>query len=177
MTRAPTALGSEAVEAPSNVWKVECKPAEDWENGVRGERLLERPPGTRLVSAVWELDPGARSPAYHLHHATEEMLIVVAGSATLRTRDGERPLEEGDVVHFPVGARGAHQVLNRSESVVRYLMIGAHSTLDAIEYVDEAKVVVYSHAESLLQGESLFFWHELSDDSGDSQSDPIEEPK
>ena len=151
--------------APSNVWRVALKPDEDWGDGVRGERLLERPPGTRLVSAVWELDSGARSPAYHLHHATEEMLVVLSGAATLRAPDGERLLEEGEVVHFPIGARGAHQVINRSEGVVRYLMIGAHSTLDAIEYVDDSKVVVYSHAESLLQGEPLFFSHELSDDS------------
>lgn len=150
------------MEAPSNVWKVECQPDEEWGTGVRGERLLERPTGTRLVSAVWELDPGARSPAYHVHHATEEMLVVLKGVATLRTPAGEQELEPGEVVHFPVGARGAHQVINRSDGVVRYLMIGAHSTLDAIEYVDDSKIVVYSHADSLLQGEPLFFWHELS---------------
>jgi hypothetical protein len=39
------------VAAPSNVWKFECKPDEDWGPGVRGERLLERPSGTRLVCA------------------------------------------------------------------------------------------------------------------------------
>ncbi len=151
-------------EAPSNVWKVELQPDDDWGPGVRGERLLERPPGTRLVSAVWELDAGARSPKYHLHHATEEMLVVLTGTATLRTPAGERNLVEGDVVHFPVGAAGAHQVINRSDGVARYLMIGAHSTLDAIEYVDDSRVIVYSHAASLLQGESLFFTHELPDD-------------
>ena len=46
---------------------------------------------------------------------------------------------------------------------MRYLMVAAHSNLDLIEYVDEAKVVAYSSADSLLQGEPLFFWHELAD--------------
>ena len=149
-------------ERPSNVWTVECS-GEGWEPGVRGERLLERPPGTRLVSAVWELDPGARSPKYHLHHATEEMLIVLKGEPTLRTPAGERKLEEGDVVHFPVGAAGAHEVINRAESTVRYLMIAAHGTFDAIEYIDDSSVVVYSYTDSVLQGGELFFTHELSE--------------
>jgi Ser/Thr protein kinase RdoA (MazF antagonist) len=38
------------VAAPSNVWTVECR-GEGWPEGVRGERLLDRPPGTRLVAA------------------------------------------------------------------------------------------------------------------------------
>ena len=80
----------------------------------------------------------------------------------MRTPEGERQLQEGDVVHFPVGATGAHQVLTHSTGAVRYLMVGAHSTLDIIEYVDESKVVAYSHADSLL-GEPLFFSHQFSD--------------
>ena len=150
-----------AVAAPSNVWEADCKPDDDWGPGVRGERLLERPLGTRLVCAVWELDPGARSPHYHTHHTAEEMLLVLRGEPTLRSPDGERQLSDGEVVHFPVGAAGAHQVQNRSDGVVRYLMIAAHDPVDAIEYIDESRVVVYSSADSALQGKPLFFSHEL----------------
>jgi uncharacterized cupin superfamily protein len=153
------------VADPSNVWKLELEAApDDWGAGVRGARLLERSSRPRLVSAVWELDPGASSPHYHAHHATEEMLLVLRGAPTLRTPDGERTLAEGDVVHFPTGARGAHQVRNESSEVVRYMMIGAHSRFDAIEYVDESRVIVYSGLESALQGEQLFFTHELPRD-------------
>ena len=154
--------------APSNVWTVEFRPgdpADPWPEGLRGERLLDRPAGTRLVSAVWELDPGAASEAYHVHHATEELLIALRGEPTLRTPDGERRLSEGDVVHFPIGASGAHQVLNHSTGVVRYLMVAAHSALDIIEYVDDAKVVAYSSADSLLQAEPLLFWHHFPDET------------
>ena len=147
---------------PSNVWSLDLEAApEDWGTGVRGARLLDRSRRPRLVSAVWELDPGASSPHYHAHHAAEELLLVLRGEPTLRTPDGERTLAEGDVVHFAIGARGAHQVRNESSGVVRYMMIGAHSRFDAIEYIDESRVVVYSMAESALQGERLFFSHEL----------------
>jgi uncharacterized cupin superfamily protein len=143
--------------APTNVWS-ELEAIAD---GVRGARLLERPEGTRLVGAVWELDPGAESGPYHLHHATEELLVVLDGDPTLRSPDGERDLSRGELVHFSVGAPGAHQVLNRSAAPVRYLMVAAHSAIDAIEYVDDKTVVVYSRSPSLLQDEGLFLSHEL----------------
>ncbi|MBV8258153.1 MAG: cupin domain-containing protein [Actinobacteria bacterium] len=148
------------MSAPTNAFRAECD-GEGWPEGVRGARLLERPPGTKLVSAVWELDPGAESPQYHLHHATEELLLVVAGTATLKTPEGERMLEPGEVVHFPLGAPGAHKVLNRSDAPVRYLMIAAHSRLDVIEYLDTNEVVVYSHEPSILAEDPIFFRHEL----------------
>jgi uncharacterized cupin superfamily protein len=146
------------MSAPDNVWNSELEAIGE---GVRGARLLERPEGTRLVGAVWELDPGASSGPYHVHHATEELLVVLDGSATLRTPDGEREVARGDVAHFPVGASGAHQVLNRSDAPVRYLMVAAHTGTDVIEYVDEEKVVVYSNSPSLLHDEGLFFTHDL----------------
>jgi uncharacterized cupin superfamily protein len=73
-------------------------------------------------------------------------------------------LRAGGAVHFPIGAAGAHQMLNGSESIVRYLMVAAHAGLDIIEYVDEAKVIAYSHAPSLVESGTLFVTHELSDD-------------
>lgn len=161
----PRTYSRRAVAAPRNVWNVELESApEEWGNGVRGMRLLDRSSRPRLVCAVWELDPGARSPQYHAHHAAEEMLLVLRGTPMLRTPDGERALEEGEIVHFAAGAPGAHQVKNDSAAVVRYLMIGAHNPFDAVEYIDESRVVVYSVAESALQGERLFFSHDLRTD-------------
>jgi hypothetical protein len=40
-------------------------------------------------------------------------------------------------------------------------MVAAHTGADAIEYVDEEQVVVYSNSPSLLQSEGLFFTHHL----------------
>lgn len=151
----------------SNVWSVEWD-ADDG-SGVRGQRLLERPAGVRLRSAVWELEPGQTSGPYHLHHGAEELLIVLRGRPTLRTPEGERELDEGTVAHFASGPTGAHQVLNRSDAVVRYVMVASHTSPDVIEYLDEGKILAWAATESPQQGQPLFFVHDLGG-GGASQS-------
>jgi uncharacterized cupin superfamily protein len=90
----------------------------------------------------------AREPrlAYHLHHANEEMLLVAEGTPTLRTPEGERPLGRGEVVLFRRGAEGAHQVLNRSDSPARFLMISTMIAPEVCEYPDSGKVGIWAGA-------------------------------
>ena len=47
----------------------------------------------------------------------------VAGRPSLRTPDSERELETGEVVAFPVGERGAHQVVNRTSEPAKVLLV------------------------------------------------------
>jgi uncharacterized cupin superfamily protein len=104
--------------------------------GVRGERLV-REEGRPLSGAVWELPPGSDGVDYHYHLGTEEFLVVLRGTATLRTPDGERELPEGSAVHFSPGEAGAHTVMNRSDEPMRYLMMAAHASPDVIVYPDK----------------------------------------
>ena len=105
--------------------------------------------------ALWELDPGASSGPYHLHHGTDEYLIVLRGRPTLRTPDGERELSEGEVVPFPRGRDGAHGLANRSDGVVRYVMAAHHGSPEVIEYVDDGVVIVGSRTPGH-DGERVF---------------------
>jgi len=112
----------------------------DLGGGVSGARL-ERVRGETLAAAVWELQPGA-SLVYHFHHGAREWLLVLRGSLTLRTHDGERELREGDAVAFPRGRDGAHGMTNRSDAPVRYVVVAHHDSPDVIEYPDEDRVAV-----------------------------------
>src|SRR5262245_51672186 len=77
----------------------------------------------RLGASVWEIEPGAPAYRFHFHYGEEEMLVVIAGRPSLRTPDGWRDLEPGDVISFPVGPEGAHQVVNNTDEAVRILSI------------------------------------------------------
>jgi uncharacterized cupin superfamily protein len=147
-------------EYSSNIWD----DLEDIGDGVRGSRLLQRAKETRLRAAVWELDPGATSGPYHVHHGTEELLFVLRGRPTLRTPNGERELEEGEAVHFPAGPEGAHQLANQSDEVARFVIAASHVVPEIVEYIDEGVATAWSLHDSLVTGESLEFRKKLRDD-------------
>ena len=68
--------------------------------------------GAELIGgSMYEVEPGDERAVPH-HHANEEWVIVLRGEPTLRTHEGEQVLREGDVVAFPRGKEGAHQIRN-----------------------------------------------------------------
>jgi len=135
----------------TNVWEADLP--EVWD-GIRGRRLV-REEGRPLSGAVWELPPGSRGVDYHFHHGTEEFLIVLRGTATLRTPSGERALPAGSVAHFSPGPDGAHTVMNLGDEPMRYVMIAAHASPDIVEYPDKQEFV--AGAKTLSQRGEPFF--------------------
>jgi uncharacterized cupin superfamily protein len=133
---------------------------EGWrsKDGWVGRRI-----GAELIGgSVYELEAGDRLWPYHTHHANEEWLIVVRGEPTLRTPEGEQVLREGDVVCFPRGKHGAHQVINRTDSAIRVLMLSTLIAPDVIEYIDTGKVFSRSvSGEQIMMGKpgpTLDYW-------------------
>jgi uncharacterized cupin superfamily protein len=119
--------------------------------------------GAELIGgSMYELAPGDRLWPYHTHHANEEWMIVLRGRPTLRTPEGERELTEGDVVCFPRGKEGLHQVRNATEDPVRVLMLSSMLMPDIVEYPDSGKVGARSVAgERILlsrPGPLLDYW-------------------
>jgi uncharacterized cupin superfamily protein len=123
---------------------------------------MYRPADAILGVSVWEVDPGATQVPYHFHHGAEELLIVRRGRPTLRTPEGERQLDEGEVVHFSRGPEGAHQVINRSESPVRFAMTSVLTSPEVVEYPDSGKVGVMALTDSQAGGR-LVSIHRLGD--------------
>ena len=103
---------------------------------------LGRQAGSRdLGASLFEVPPGAATFPLHIHHANEEMLIVVSGRPSVRTPDDERELEPGEVVAFLSGRRGAHQILNRGDEPARVLMVSTNIYPEVVEHPDSNKVL------------------------------------
>ncbi len=97
--------------------------------------------GTEMIGcSQWELPPGEAAYPYHCHYADEELVIVLSGRPTLRTPEGTRELEEGEVLHFPVGEEGAHQLYNRTDEPVTFLAVSSSGRPDIIVYPDTDKI-------------------------------------
>jgi uncharacterized cupin superfamily protein len=124
-----------------NVFDPDFDDVEEREGFSRRDAQIGRQAGSeRLGASVYEIAPGNATFPYHYHFGNEEMLIVLSGQPHLRTSDGWRQLSEGEVVAFPVGERGAHQVANRTESPARILVISEMEGPDVVVYPDSGKV-------------------------------------
>jgi uncharacterized cupin superfamily protein len=80
------------------------------------------------------------------------VVIVLRGEPTLRTHEGEQQLREGDVVAFPRGKEGAHQIKNTTDTPIRVLMLSTLVAPDIVEYLDSGKIGARSVA-----GERIIF--------------------
>jgi uncharacterized cupin superfamily protein len=129
-------------------WDIEYQ-----EGAVRIRRLAGALGGALLGGSVYELAPGAIGVPYHLHHANEELLVVVSGTPTMRTPDGETELRPGDVALFPRGAAGAHQVFNRSAEPCRYFIVSTMNHPEIGEFPDTGKVGVWAGKATGAAGE------------------------
>jgi uncharacterized cupin superfamily protein len=97
----------------------------------------------RLGASLWELPPGEAAYPYHAHLGEEELVIVLQGRPSLRTPEGWRELEQGEVVSFLRGEQGAHQLVNRGDAPVRFLAISTAGDPDVVLYPDSGKVGAY----------------------------------
>jgi uncharacterized cupin superfamily protein len=103
-------------------------------------RLSRQAGAERLGLSLWELPPGEAAYPYHYHLAEEELLLVLDGRASLRAPGGWRELQAGELVSFPRGERGGHQIVNRTEETVRFLAISTSGEPDVVMYPDSGKL-------------------------------------
>ena len=106
------------------------------------------------------LAPGKRSCPYHLHHAQEEMFVILEGEGTLRVAGYMVPVRAGDVVFIPPGPEYPHQFINTSDAPMRYLGISTQERPELCEYPDSGKVAGYIRGLRIIQrpGETLDYW-------------------
>jgi uncharacterized cupin superfamily protein len=107
----------------------------------RGARLAEGTAALKLGASVDVLAPGKRSCPYHLHHAQEEMFIVLEGTGTMRVAGEMLAVKAGDVIFTPPGPDYPHQMINTSDAPLKYLSIGTRDSPEVCEYPDSGKVL------------------------------------
>ena len=93
-----------------------------------------------MGASLWEFQPGGSQFVYHFHHGSDELLVVLRGAPIVRLHDGDRQLHEGDVVPFPRGPAGGHQIRNETDCTVRVLIVSSNASPDVAEYPDSGKV-------------------------------------
>jgi uncharacterized cupin superfamily protein len=114
--------------------------------GFRSGRLRLAPVvgAERTGASVYELPPGQAVCPYHYEYGEEEWALVLRGQPSLRTPEGIQRLEAFDMVFFPTGPDGAHQIRNDTEDLARILIWSNVVYPTATAYPDSDKVGVYT---------------------------------
>jgi uncharacterized cupin superfamily protein len=120
---------------------------------TRTARIARGTAARKLGASIDVLAPGKRGCPYHLHHAQEEMFIVLEGEGTLRVAGEMLPIKAGDVMFLPAGPEYPHQIINSSEAPLKYLSISTMEAPEICEYPDSDKFL----AEGSLDREKPFF--------------------
>jgi uncharacterized cupin superfamily protein len=115
---------------------------------ARRARVGQQVGAERLGASLWEVPAGGAAYPYHLHLGEEELVVVLAGRPSLRSPEGWRELDEGEVVSFPRGEAGAHQLVNRTAETVRFLAISTNGEPDIVLYPDSGKVAAAERTPS-----------------------------
>jgi uncharacterized cupin superfamily protein len=114
---------------------------------LRATRLARHAGADRLAANLYELEPGALVSPLHFHHRNEELLFVLSGRPALRRSDRDiRDLRPGEIIAFPAGPDGIHQILNRSSRPARVLICATNYLPEVAEQTegDQLAVITYT---------------------------------
>jgi len=100
--------------------------------------------GRRLGATVYELPPGQALCPYHYELGEEEWVLGLEGVATVRLPDGLVELRPMEVLCFPPGRDGAHQLRNDTDGRVRVLMWSDVVYPNATVYPDSDKIGIWT---------------------------------
>jgi uncharacterized cupin superfamily protein len=94
--------------------------------------------------SVYELPPGQAVCPYHYEYGEEEWVMALQGRPSVRGPEGTEQLEPFDVMFFPKGPDGAHQIRNDGDEPARVVMWSTIVYPSATAYPDSDKVGVWT---------------------------------
>ncbi|WP_411890979.1 cupin domain-containing protein [Yoonia sp. SDW83-1] len=101
---------------------------------------------TQFGAFVEILPPGSSSSSKHWHAGEDEMVYVLEGKVTLHEGDSSTVMHPGDAATFKAGDPVGHCLENRTDTKVKYLVIGTRSPGDVVTYPDHDRVLHWDRA-------------------------------
>jgi uncharacterized cupin superfamily protein len=142
-------------------------PWEDYSHGdkfgLRFRQLGDFGGGSHVGVGIEEIEPGKQSYPMHYHMLEEEHLLILEGELTVRLGERKYRMSAGDYVCFPAGQKVGHSLINTSDKVCRYLIIGERNDMDVVVYTDSGRVGVRLTGEGYRKTETMEYWEGQDD--------------
>lgn len=94
---------------------------------------------TKLGCMLQVVGPNDGSLPFHVHHVSDEMMVVLEGQGEYRWGDERIAVGPGDMIGAPAGTR-AHQLLNTGDTDLVFLSFSSNHEADIVDYPDSGKV-------------------------------------
>ena len=138
----------------------------NWTEMVHGEKIHHKRKNftselttNKIVASLYEIPPGKASWPFHYHMANEEVFFIIEGEGDLRSADKTIKVKAGDFIRFPVGEKGAHQLINTSENrTLKYLDFGTTNHPDLVFMPDSNKVGLFDGGAPCQNNKNRIIW-------------------
>lgn len=91
--------------------------------------------------SIYEIPPKKSNYPYHYHLQTEEIFYIISGNGILETPNGNKTISSGDIIVCPPLEKGAHKIINSSETeMLVYIDFDIVSYPDITYYPNSNKV-------------------------------------
>ena len=138
----------------------------DWSEMIHGEKIHHKRKNftkdlttNKLVASLYEIPPGKVSWPFHYHIANEEIFYIIEGEGELRTNDKIVKVKSGDLLRFPIGEKGVHQLKNIStDKPLKYLDFGTTNHPDLVFMPDSNKVGLFGGGAPCQNNKNRFIW-------------------
>lgn len=121
-------------------------------------RLSELVNSKDLFFNVRKLDPDKFSYPYHFHRNAEEVLLILEGSATLRTSKGLEIVNRGDILFFEKGVTSTHQLYNHTTEPCVYFDLRTNNGFDVAEFPDTNKMIIDPNMDIFERGQQVDYF-------------------
>ncbi|MDR3571662.1 MAG: cupin domain-containing protein [Candidatus Pacebacteria bacterium] len=87
--------------------------------------------------------PGKRAFQFHNHRVNEELFFILAGEGEVRIGNETFKIRAGDLIaHPPGGPETAHQIVNTSNTELKYLSFSTKEGPEICDYPDSKKFAI-----------------------------------
>jgi uncharacterized cupin superfamily protein len=138
----------------------------EWSEMVHGDRIHHYRKNftkdlttNKMVASLYEIPPGKVSWPFHYHIANEEIFYIIDGVGELRMNEKTVKVKAGDLLRFPIGEKGVHQLKNISaDKPLKYLDFGTTHHPDLVFMPDSNKVGLFGGGAPCQNNTNRFIW-------------------